>query len=594
MVEHSLPIEPHPVLLYIGASGVSRGPAPCRPQLHQKLFSSRPFSHRHHSFSILSTVFFPNHLKTSLIDLFVHHITKVSSTVTAIMTSSDPDRDRHFANDEGPLNPFVAFRRFADAQMSSLVNNVFGIVQSSPIRRQQAIDDYESMLQETRQRKQNESDSQAQTDRQMEANREVMNSYIRAIMGREESDSRPTQSTHDDHNDDDDDDSGDILEEMRCPYLKPSDPMLPPPSIDIAYLWTSPYSPLALEREEILRQHSGTMRAAFADLMAMQNRHALISDNNVELHAQLTPASWATNMGRIMVGDGTWLDREKPRPLQLSGLLSALSKVAEQKSKEGREGSGVGDDSIDHDDDEELQRPSSAPISRLFEVITNAARDVLQDRDEQTALDEKADQMMYEAFLADTNEANEDDDSACMCCHCRNYERRKTEFSQWLKEEPEEATAGDDNEDGEGTQDPATELDQYHALADYQAYQLKHDQRRQQAESSASHKNPKTQTQTQLDTQPKSTTEPSLLSTLTTTVQRTLSDGTVTTKVVLKKRFSDGGEEVTEKLHTQQPTPLLPPPETSITNSHDRPPAESTNPNNTTDNDRQKKGWFWS
>ena len=45
---------------------------------------------------------------------------------------------------------------------------------------------------------------------------------------------------------------------------------------------------------------------------------------------------------------------------------------------------------------------------------------------------------------------------------------------------------------------------------------------------------------------------PSVLSTLTTTERTIAPDGTVTTKVVLKKRFADGREESTETVHTQR------------------------------------------
>ncbi|KAL8744260.1 MAG: hypothetical protein Q9190_003464 [Brigantiaea leucoxantha] len=48
---------------------------------------------------------------------------------------------------------------------------------------------------------------------------------------------------------------------------------------------------------------------------------------------------------------------------------------------------------------------------------------------------------------------------------------------------------------------------------------------------------------------------PSIISTLTTTERNTLPDGSVTTKVVLKKRFSDGSEESSESIHTAHMVP---------------------------------------
>lgn len=51
-----------------------------------------------------------------------------------------------------------------------------------------------------------------------------------------------------------------------------------------------------------------------------------------------------------------------------------------------------------------------------------------------------------------------------------------------------------------------------------------------------------------------SSSQPSVISTMTTTQRRTLPDGSVYTKVVLKKGFSDGSEEATETEHTMHNT----------------------------------------
>lgn len=74
-----------------------------------------------------------------------------------------------------------------------------------------------------------------------------------------------------------------------------------------------------------------------------------------------------------------------------------------------------------------------------------------------------------------------------------------------------------------------------------------------------------------------------IISTLSTTEKTTLPDGTVTTKVVLKKRFADGSEQVTETVSTTHPHGA----EESWkghdgkTSEHGEAKAE------------QKKGWFW-
>jgi hypothetical protein len=65
-----------------------------------------------------------------------------------------------------------------------------------------------------------------------------------------------------------------------------------------------------------------------------------------------------------------------------------------------------------------------------------------------------------------------------------------------------------------------------------------------------------------------------ILSTLTTTQRSTAPDGTVTTKVVLKKRFADGREECEESVHTQHCS------DATAQGSGDAP--------------GKKGGWFWS
>lgn len=87
---------------------------------------------------------------------------------------------------------------------------------------------------------------------------------------------------------------------------------------------------------------------------------------------------------------------------------------------------------------------------------------------------------------------------------------------------------------------------------------------------------------------------PSIVSTLTTTERTTLPDGSVNTKMVLKKRFADGREESTETKHTtkdpQQPTlqqKLIEKPEI-WKNERAEKATEA-------EKSKQKaKGWFWS
>lgn len=86
---------------------------------------------------------------------------------------------------------------------------------------------------------------------------------------------------------------------------------------------------------------------------------------------------------------------------------------------------------------------------------------------------------------------------------------------------------------------------------------------------------------------------PNIISTLTTTERNTLPDGSTHTKVVLKKRFSDGREESTETVHTTYDSrPSLPKPITSSkAGGRD---LTSDGGSAATPKEPQKKGWFWS
>ena len=79
----------------------------------------------------------------------------------------------------------------------------------------------------------------------------------------------------------------------------------------------------------------------------------------------------------------------------------------------------------------------------------------------------------------------------------------------------------------------------------------------------------------------------SILSTLTTTERTTAPDGTITTKVVLKKRFADGSEQSSETVHTQRGEDV---------HAEDswRAMQNAQSPDGTSRKDHTKGGWFWS
>ena len=82
----------------------------------------------------------------------------------------------------------------------------------------------------------------------------------------------------------------------------------------------------------------------------------------------------------------------------------------------------------------------------------------------------------------------------------------------------------------------------------------------------------------------------SILSTLTTTERTVSPDGSIRTKVVLKKRFTDGREESTETVHTQrgQEEAQRRDPRRAL---HD---AQKTQAENESKTSQKSSGWFWS
>ncbi|KAF2272643.1 uncharacterized protein EI97DRAFT_470209 [Westerdykella ornata] len=91
------------------------------------------------------------------------------------------------------------------------------------------------------------------------------------------------------------------------------------------------------------------------------------------------------------------------------------------------------------------------------------------------------------------------------------------------------------------------------------------------------------------DSAPQSdTARPSLMSTLTTTERTIAPDGTVITKVVLKKRFADGREENSETVHTQRPQ------DAEAHGPDGEPQSQTAGANRSTEKPNNRSGWFWS
>ncbi|KAF1836066.1 hypothetical protein BDW02DRAFT_567396 [Decorospora gaudefroyi] len=89
---------------------------------------------------------------------------------------------------------------------------------------------------------------------------------------------------------------------------------------------------------------------------------------------------------------------------------------------------------------------------------------------------------------------------------------------------------------------------------------------------------------------PPNTTKQSILSTLTTTQRTVAPDGTITTKIVLKKRFADGREESSETVHTQRGQE----PEQHQEQEQVRDDWASAQAQPARYQGGKRRGWFWS
>lgn len=439
------------------------------------------------------------------------------------MAPSKEYTEQQRAQDE-PTNPFVAFRRFADEQMSTLLNSVFGLQipfgssSSSPDR---SMKDYQAWLQEAR-------DSRDRLDREAQEMEKIMDVYTRAH--NEQQEFAPTQDNMQQPISEDD-------KPLRCPYrpIEQEVPMnshplpfsevdrqvtshttpLPPfgmtlprdflatsllgqqtPSISVAYLIFSPYSPARLEQSPTLRERGIPWREAFEDLLAVQSGQDISTE--ASKRPSMSTSDWLWDMIGIAV-------REKGRGMQ---------------------------------ERHQASRPTSETARR-----------------QPGFLDRFADSRQPE------NDADEDDDD------------------------------GDDfDEDDDDDEEEITELDLYNRFLGFGNIASEPDPISSILGQSAS----RSFAHLQHDSTPAETesNRPSILSTLTTTERTTLQDGTVHTKVVLKKKFSDGREESTETVHTQNPVPQGSAQTQQMGKSRERDDGKSERRQE--GKEKKSRGWFWS
>ncbi|KAF6226039.1 hypothetical protein HO173_012529 [Letharia columbiana] len=427
------------------------------------------------------------------------------------MAPSDEENTRQKAQDDA--NPFIAFRRFADDQMSTLMNGVFSISSlfaSPSTTPRRSVQDYEKWLQEARE------SSQCLAREADEAGR-IMDVYTRAHK----------EGQHAIQGDIQEPTSCDDSELRRCPYRPteqeglplekpglniclmddatrsylslatfslclPSNILTAPvlgeqlPSVPIAYLLYSPYSPVRLEQQPHLCDHGAKWREAFEDLLAVQNGQEL-------------PPKCSQRMPESSVD---WV-----RGMIDLAICKQVEDTEESSSAAGKTSEATNQD------------------LGLLSRFTNA-------RQPENDADEEED--------ADNDDLDEERDAGV------------TELDVY------DRFFGSQRPTSQGTARAA-------------ARRFAH----LQQDSSPS------------DTD---TRNPSILSTLTTTERTTLQDGSVHTKVVLIKRFSDGREENTETVQHQN----------AVRQTHDAASKSIKGEDvRNTGKDRETKvnkpsGWFWS
>ena len=363
-------------------------------------------------------------------------------------------------------NPFVLFRRFADQQISTLMNTVFNTGSSfgsSSASSRQSIDDYEKWLQEAR-------ESSRRLTREAEEADRIMDVYTRAQQDGQ-------CAARDPINDDNNNPLRNIFSHREghwvekpdvnicllndatrsCSSLAALSLCLPStvihfprignesPSVPVAYLLCSPYSPVRLEQQPRLSDYGVKWREAFEDLLAAQSGQELTPKSSQRAHE--SSLDWLRGMINLAM---------HKREENAEDLNSAIIRMSEAFQQDSR------------------------PLSRILSI------------------------------RQPTNHANEDDDA-------------------------------DNDELGDQGEAEFTEMTMYDRLLGRQ--QPSSDSIAGAAARSFAH------SQQDSSSSDKDRENSSILSTLTTTERTTLPDGSMHTKVVLKKRFADGREESTETVH---------------------------------------------
>lgn len=430
------------------------------------------------------------------------------------MAPSDEESKRQKAQHDA--NPFILFRRFADDQMSTLVNGVSRISSffKSPSTSPRPSDrDYEEWLLEARESSQGPA-------REAEEAARIMDVCIKA----QKEDQPAFQASA----------SGDDIEPLKCPWpglshvchydvtgsrftLAAIARRLPDriltasllgeqlPSVPVAYLLYNPYSPVWLEQQPRLCDRGAKWREAFEELLAVQSGQELPPKCSQRMPE--SSADWVRGMIQLAVCN---------KEVDTMVSNSAAGKTSEIMEQHPR---------------------LLSPFTSLRQPEDSGYEDKGEDEDKNKDKNEDADN--DELVDSDDVEITECDIYDTMFC----------------------------------SQQPSLSGTAMVIIAAAMA-----------AARSSAHLQPEP-SPTDIDGK-----KPSILSTLTTTEQTTLQDGSVHTKVVLKKRFSNGREESTETVHHQNAARQTQDAASKSIKDEDARKSDKDKGNN----ENKSSGWFWS
>lgn len=359
----------------------------------------------------------------------------------------------------------------------------------------------------------------------------------------------------------------------------------------LPYLFLNPYSPLHLERHPELGQFGTQWRAAFEDLMRVGQDEQLMDSATESDIEKSNGFEWAANLA-VKMGRNDF----SPVPWQrgAEGLLSS-----------------AGSDETEFDD---WPFPHTAMPFHPGKIVRALLAEIAGDEHEEATRSREGvrrshddegqgwDEFVKRVFAA-RDEASESQSRRSPARQGHDNQTGYYVASGPTHDDDDEADNDEaDDEHGyeqdngphsEEDEEAETELDAYDHLVCPYGY-------------TASPSVPASASPSPSQSLP-APSKPSVLSTLTTTERRVRPDGTVTTRVVLKKRFADGSEESSETVHTTQaggraggpPAPSSETGETRRLSDAAAPAAAAAAAAEKPSEGREggsgkKRGWFWS